>query len=125
MDTTCTRCKRYGTFNDRLQCTQCRRVVESKSCWFCDGAGIRESNADASTPILSVNPRPAPNVVDPNAVPPRLASAVGGAVFGVAAGAAAAYFLSESVLICTLAGAGAGTLIGALLGGGGSSARRP
>jgi hypothetical protein len=123
MDTACSRCKRYGTLNDRLQCTQCRRLVQEKTCWFCAGtSGIREG--DASLPAASsvAENKPMPAIADPNAVPPRLAGAVGGAVFGVGAGIAAAYFVNESALICGAIGAVAGTVIGALFGG--SSARR-
>jgi len=124
MATLCPRCQRYGTFQERYQCSKCGRILEDKNCWACAApAAIREGDPVSSAPAGDLAERPVPNLVDPYAVPPWAAGGVGGAIVGAGVGAVAALFLSESPVVGALIGVIPGAALGALLTGKSSQRR--
>jgi hypothetical protein len=135
MDTVCPRCKRHGSLRDRFQCSRCKRLLEEKTCWNCaDAESFRAGPAGSdilhavTAGGLASEQVPAletmPDVADPLGVPPWVAAAVGGAVFGTGVGVAGAWFLSVDLLLGGGIGLVCGVLLGGTLGGGGSAAKR-
>src|SRR4051794_32335355 len=97
MDTVCPRCRRYGTLQERFECSRCGKVLEEPHCEVCAAAtGIREGALPVTAPHKKAvaESEALREVVDPHAVPPWLAGGVGGIVVGGVAGGIGAYFFN-------------------------------